>query len=234
MTKVAVTLVACLLLVGAAQAERILFDFGPVNGPTTSPDSLGRYWNNQTAAYDYLDLSLHTIVGPNGVDAAGNAITGLEVSHLKCAGTGASGVVDSTLYPSTAQKDFIFVDGTINLTYANAMSVCIAGLDQAAYDLTLFGSRASTNRTCTLKVNGVEQVYDAAQNTSRVVTWTNVPVGDVTIGGVVKHNAILIEGWSTNGQYDYIGVADLTSVPEPATIGLLVVGAIGVLSRRRK
>jgi hypothetical protein len=46
-------------------------------------------------------------------------------------------------------------------------------------------------------------------------------------------NAIVLKMYVDPGQYGYLSVADFTSVPEPATMSLLGLGALAALRRRR-
>jgi hypothetical protein len=182
-----------------------------------------------------MNFSLQQITAPGGVDTANNALPNFAVWTYNCAGSGGTGVVDSTLYPSTAQQDFIFMDGSYNNGLANALLVAIVGLPSSNYDVKLFGSRITpgAGRVGTYLVNGQTQTLDAYANTSNTITFANVPVGDVTIGGVVEHNAILLTCYVTGTNYGYLSVADLNAVPEPATMGLLILGALAALRRRR-
>jgi hypothetical protein len=115
------------------------------------------------------------------------------------------------------------------------------GLDQPLYDVTLFGSRATgTNRTGHYVINGVDLTLDCAANTNRTITFEDVAPGTVQLYDInldtylTFYNAVILAMYVDPNQYGYLGVADFKSVPEPATIGLLVAGAIGVLSRRRR
>jgi hypothetical protein len=236
MKNLAITLVACLSVVSAAQAEQILFDFGPISNPTASPDSSLRYWNNQTAEYTpSVAQGLHNIIA-GGVDSDGYEVPGLEVYQLNCWGTYAGGVVDNTVYPATAQSDSLLVDGSHNVGLANAMQLCIAGLDGYSYDVTIFGSDNSSAglSVCTFVVNGQEEEFDCGMNTDTTVTFPAVAVGDVTIGDKVMHDAILIKAYVAAGNTGCLGVVDLYAVPEPAMLSLIALGGVVTLSRRRR
>ncbi len=147
----------------AASAYTAQIDFGYSSYLTELPG-----WNN---IYNYQVGKSGTVV-ENLVSSMGVS-TGVRVELVDSFWTTQAGVVDSTLYPETAQRDALAVSDA-NDGYG---AFQFSGLNPSqTYNFTIFASRSSTgSRTALYTVNGgkTATLY-ASQNTSNTASITEV------------------------------------------------------------
>ncbi len=237
MKNVCVTIAVLALMASAASATTILVNFGPLEGTpasTGAPDpnfifAVPAGWNN----VKFVD----TTAGPGAsltdmVDSTGAATT---VDLLQTAG-GLSissdwrgSPVTSTGYPTACTASYNYGMGGATLV--------ISGLDpQLPVEISLFCSRQATETTpermtlftaTGLNSNTFEQ--NAFGNVS--IVDTTVPINPTAAGTI---EVVLVGGSGTSGYKPYVNVMELNIIPEPATMGLLVIGGLGVLFRKRR
>lgn len=232
---------AILVWSGAANAvvigDRMLVDVGTcwagdtlANGPTpedgTAPD--GNVWNNYQFGGQWNDpLPLKNTAGA-GTTATFRAL----VVWNKC-GTGHGGFPHNApmgdgLYPETAMGDG-------RLWNEGGGIVVLEGLDASLlYDIVCFGTADTNapmdagtflNGVTTYTVGGTSIGLDTTDNLANVALFTGVPTDGA---GTIQINVDADPGVDA-----LLSVLDVTAVPEPATIGLLALGATALIRRKR-
>jgi hypothetical protein len=213
-----------------AGAALIRIDFGATGNTTTGG---GVTWNNLTGFAGGSNIADLRDVGstPTGIR--------LEITGA-FRGVNNSGTTGSTLFPATATRDSFFghtvASGSFPApTFPNGQFT-LSGLNPAeTYNILFYASRTgdSVNR---------ETVYTATGGNgsqSAVLNATNTD-GSVTVTGLTadRDGKIVIDlapgsNNSTAEKFYYIGVMEITSVPEPS-ISLLGAGATAFLMFRRR
>lgn len=236
---------AMLAIAGMAQGAEILLDFGEppevqsfpegpwetneTYNPTPSPDPFqSRHWNNLAMAGDGEPNTIKAF--PNLVDATG-AVTAVSAAVTGFTTDGDKGIDAQVVYPNTAQMDAV---GVKNDQWA---TVTITGLTEPAYNLRLFSSTVETvawyndnNRRTFFRANGHALIFYGSGNTDQTMTLWNV----APVEGVIT---LEVQGAPPGGEetysYGYLNVAELSVVPEPATLSLLALGGLVAIRRRR-
>ncbi len=223
----------------ALEAQTIYIDFGANNRQTNDPG-----WNNMVMTANYthepavgVPLSLADSNGnPTGISVTVTDGFAFENTAGVTAGS-VAGVVAG--YPETAYSDSWYInigtdtgvaeDPQGQITFSNVPT----GL---TYNFGFFASRmgdGSTDRSTLYTANGLSAVLDAESNVEQRI-WINgiIPNPDGTIVLDVQKNTDLPDG-VTLGNFGYIGFLEIQVVPEPASLGLLGLGALGLMRRRR-
>lgn len=241
----AVLIVAGLILVAPAYSTTILLDFGNAVSwrgvDTPSPDLNGNYWNSVWSGAYY----------PGLVDMNGSATT-INFGFSSAGGTdsynGPAGVTSNPVTPAEiAATDidagalgYLGVNEAAMDYYVNS-TFEIQGLDPTkTYNLMFFGSHKFSPDTTT-----VYSVY--TDNTfSTLVASTTLDVQDAampwlhnrdkmaTLNGLAPQtsNILYVKFSGLTGTEGYLNCMQITEVPEPATLILLLAG--GLLARKRR
>lgn len=244
---------AALLAPASAKAATVLIDFGTTGSPTTT-DALSRSWNNVVPLTD-------TAGNPYNLNASTGASSGIQMvignppattsqigfNNANDNGTqGPAGTAAARGYPVTATRDSGF--GNANAAFdqgtVQTVRLTLSGLDPSqTYNFYFFASRGSDNgggtvsdnRETSYQVTGATTpaaaLLNASNNTSSVASVLGVgPNGSNEIQIDITRGAA-----NTNGTgFYYLNVLEIESVPEPASLGLLGIGATTVLLRRRR
>ncbi len=248
MRKVLILAAAVVLaLAGAAPAQlRVLIDFGPaddINGrATASPDVNGNYWNNwrplpggnaipngETYQGTIIDTSNHSttigLVMTNSFDSNGRNNGGLLAPDAGLLGDFAI---------NTATEDYWFES-------VGGAAIKISGLEPGQmYNLRMFGTRESTSTRITrytvTDANG-DQYVDLQTSGAGIGTGGYNGNNDTIVGlynlmstaaGELDLDVAIV-----TGGYAYLGILEITAVPEPATIVLLLAGSLTLLRRKK-
>ena len=241
------TAAICLVATSSASAQTILIDFGRHNGvdgnATVSPDVNGNTWNNLSQNGDFEIAAGFT--ASDLVDTAGNG-TSVDVTTLdifRSNGTLNGGLLapDPTLLGDfaipTATQDYWFVESNID----NGVMV-FSDLDPTlTYQLRLFGTRATDTVRQTNYI-----VTDANGASTQLLQTSGAGIGNngvyngnddtiITFGSITPdaNNSFSLELDIASGGFAYVGIAELSVVPEPASLGLLGVAGLALVRRRR-
>lgn len=214
---------ASAFVAGSALAAPIQIDFGPAATATAGN------WNNLTVDLD--DVADNAELLADLIDTDGNT-TGISLFHIF--NTGGVGVGDPADYPITsgdaaalpdsAAQDLMFFSSSSN---SGTTVFELRGLAASGYDLDFFAGHPDTRDAFEIVVDGVVQTLSPTLNTD-FTTFLNV----APTAGVIQFRAR--EG-ATNGSLTaaYISNLTITAVPEPASLALLGLGSLCMLSRRR-
>ena len=222
---------AAVLSLSSASAAVIRIDFGSATNTTTEA---GVTWNNLTGTTVGSNIANLTDIGGTTTEFS------IEVTGA-FRGTNTSGTTTSTLFPANATRDSFyghtiasasfpaptFPDGQLTLNGLNAFET---------YTLRFYASRTgdSVNRATLYTAEGGNGAQSAALNANNVN-------GSVVISGLTAdaNGRIVIDvdpgaGNTTTEQFYYIGVLEVTSVPEPAASSVMIASLAACLLRRKR
>lgn len=211
-------------------AQIILVDFGAA----TTPSGFG--WNNVVANGSTFTTQIADLVDSTGTSTGYTLdIAGFNPGPNE---TGVGTVVGA--FPATATQDNLY--GTtvqfVGYTTPNP-TLALSNLDPSAvYDFTVFASRMGVAdiRTAHYSITGANNgtaVLDASNNMSDMVHITGIsPTGSGVIDISITANP---DNDSSYG-FMYLGVLQITAVPEPSTYGLFagIASLMVLLIRRRR
>lgn len=246
-----------------AEAATFLIDFGLNNAAgsqTASPDTNGSYWNNV-----YSDNAAGTGNTGNGTsNGLSNLVNTANVASTislalssgtqpwsASGGTGFGGLITpnpallGNLAIGTATQDYFFVGS------AGTATIAIGGLNPSlTYNFRMFGTRntAATRTTAYTITDNLGphvitlQTSGTGIGTNTAVYPTGQPDGNddeiVSLNGMVPTSLGTLNLGLSNvaGDFSYLGVMEITSVPESGTAlltGLAGIGFAFIRSRRR-
>lgn len=232
-------LVACCaaLIVSPAAANPMQFDFGRTT--LQSPFNPGTDgWNNIVPA----TTDLFAVFDSSGAVVPGVSLsitdTFFQTGEPSTSGSEAP-TGDAAGYPVSATDDYFFGHVT---SFAGAEpnpygEVTLRGLDPTtAYDFTFFASRQTVTDN-----RETEYIVTGANNASAVLAVSNNNDTVVTIPGIVPNgnNEIVVgvQGGPNNDNgvgFFYIGLMEVTAIPEPASAAFVVIGGLLALGRRSR
>lgn len=237
-----------------AHAASILIDFGGGSAATTT-DAVGRVWNNISESND-LSGSPHTLNETGGTDsgfrltisnvAGVTSQIGFNGANGNGVGSTAAPLTGAALarnYPLSATRDSLY-GNTVAFGNGTVQSVrlVVSNLNpDERYSFDFFASRLSAggdNREAEYLVTG------GLSGTAPTSVFLNASENSGNIVGVTgfapdANNQIIIDidGGPNNTNssgFFYLGVLEITSVPEPATAAVLALGGGLLLARRRR
>lgn len=250
--------IAVLLLpLAGAQAQTYLIDFGgggftlaQTNSgllPTASPDINGNYWNNSVGGNGGQPSNLNNLRSTlnltstiamtwtnwgSGVASANMGVTNAPVG---------SGLASSSLNIVTAVADSVF---TQNLTNPNYFSFSNLVPNQS-YNLSIFASRTATDvRFTEFIVTGATILTNLVQTSGTNLSGAGLNFSTTPWDFSIDADALgqisiaYKPGAGSAQNFAYINAMSLEVVPEPSTLGLLGLAAVGtfahILRRRRR
>lgn len=228
-----------------AQAEAtMLVDFS--NSVAVTP-TLGGTWNTLAGP---PNQTYSNLVNADNTPATGVSMTLSGFTDFAEDQTGWNGGNDLDWVDADATRDYFWVSAqTQSATAGQVGTITISGLPAgSSYEVSYLGVRKtqSTNtRIADITVNGAftntdisSQAYDAykAWNTtpSPILTWTSVALdssGDIVIKLDPRDDLYADKSVNVNA---WINALRITPVPEPSSLGLLALGGIFTLRRRRR
>jgi hypothetical protein len=248
-------------LVGAAQAQTVLVDFGN-NGSfrgvsVTNPDVKGHYWNSLQPGPFYpnlLDingnpttvaLGYDTPVGTDSYNGPAGATSFPNPTPTEIANTDIDTVALGDLGIKEAAIDFAASPGDDSATTGNNTRFQIQGLDPAKkYKLSLFGSHKFNFEPTTVYTIFTDSSYTTPVASASLNVYApgspNLSNRDqvATISGISPqlNNILYVQFVGATGHYGYLNSFELSPVPEPSTLLLLMCGgaALAYGVRRRK
>jgi hypothetical protein len=200
----------------------LFFDFGSPSYQTPG------HWNNITTTDAGLKISdaVDSIGESTGVSLTfANAFNSIGAGSTEATGGSWS---DDAGFPISAQRDAFLVDGTVRQMQLDGL------IPGAEYEVRLFGSRhdRSHARTTDFRVGTAAGGWsdwitlDTAFNTENVVQFITRPdaLGE-----------LLVEARrASGGAWGYLGVMQITQIPEPGSAALLLAGMFCLMLRRRR
>jgi PEP-CTERM motif len=231
-------------LSAGAKAQTILFDLGNADSfrgvSVTNPDSNGNYWNSVWAGAFY----------PSVVDIDGNATAvnfGFSADGGNDSYNGPAGATDVPPLSSHVPNTDIDAAALGNLGVQEAAfdfyvssKFQIQGLDPAkTYDLTLFGSHKFNNDNTTRYTVYTDDTFTTPVASADLLVGVDGNHNRdtvATISGVAPQTGnILYVGFAgANGGSGYLNALQLTAVPEPSALLLLMSGAVLACGFRRR
>jgi len=240
------------------EGDHLLFDFGPSNSQdgdlTTSPDANGKHWNNWAGNVG----GVRVIAGEHMGDLVNTAGTNTGIGITITAEFDSNGKIHGGLFSpnpallgdlaiETATEDFFFSTADGNQGGGDddmGGGFMLDGLDpNTTYEFRFFGSRnTGETRNTEYQVTGANQVtqllttsgnnigsdgsYNGNDDELAIVTGVQPDVfGQVFVDLTLKA-----------GSFAYINAMEIVAtetqspVPEPSTVGLLLLGMAGFVS----
>jgi hypothetical protein len=228
-------------------AATYLVDFGPTDGTngnvTASPDSNGNHWNSWPAS---LSGGSGITTGPlSNLVSTANQNSSIDIA-VSGGSFSSNGIVNGGLLaPSaallgdfaiaTATQDYFFTTSNGELT--------LSGLNPGfTYDFRFFGTReAAGTRETRYSLTGA----GATSTTTLITSGSNI--GDdgaydgnddeiASISGIAPTagGEIVLDVDVVSGGFAYLGILELTAVPEPSRVSLFGIAVAGILMRRRR
>ncbi|WP_309399723.1 PEP-CTERM sorting domain-containing protein [Cerasicoccus maritimus] len=229
--KIKLSIIASLAMPSLVMAQTILINYtNSSNTVTGQPET----WNNYTGTPQ--GSSIANLVDING------SLTGISMETTNAfAGVNSSGTTSASApYPSTATGTSFYDANDQWTNPGDAMGVLeFSGLDvNKTYSFTLYASRiTSEDRSTLYTLQGANSGSDTL-NPSDNVTNT-VLISDIapTAGGIITLTVTPGATNANSNDFIYLGVAEISAIPEPSTIALGMAGIAFVGSiywRRRK
>ncbi len=225
-----ITLIAMLAIAGMATAD-VLISFGETTGNVASPDDNGNYWNeadqNDTVASlideDNVASGISMTVSANG-DTANNA--------GPTTAAGAFATYAMSVQNATGESpswEYIYNDGN----NATASTVTFGGMAEGyLLELVIFGGAG-------INANSYESLYELSgggATVSQAIVTGAAGVANNSLVATLSQTAdasgnVVLTLSAASGRYSQLNAIQI--VPEPATVGLLGLGALIALLARR-
>jgi len=182
--------------------------------------------------------AIDTTGAATGISLTVTSPTGFNEAGPNDSGTAAPGAPASNFFSGDTTNDALFGhSNNFNVGAPRALvEYTIAGLNPAlTYDFTFYASRGTVtdNRESQYDVVGAnagQALLDAGNNVSNIAQALGIAPtagGNITLTIQKGPN-------NTNGSgFFYLGGLDVTSVPEPASLGLMGLGGLLITARRR-
>ncbi len=200
-------------------------------------DSMGNINGIEWNAQDVAD-AIDTAGSSTGISLTVTSATGFNEVGPNDSGTDSPGAPASGFFSGDTTNDALFGHSSNFNVGAprDLVEYTIAGLDNTlTYDFTFYASRGTVSdiREAQYDVSGAnsgQALLDAGNNVSNIAHVLGIApaAGNITLTIQAGPN-------NSNGSgFFYLGGLDITSVPEPASMLLLTLGGIGMLSCRRR
>ncbi|MES2437789.1 MAG: PEP-CTERM sorting domain-containing protein [Verrucomicrobiota bacterium] len=250
------TIAAAVLVLGQSQAASILIDFGRDDGavavgsqdglPTANPNSSGKYYNNYTSGFDVTNGSSVQ----NLLDTGGSATT-IDVSVI-AGNVDANGIRNGGLTNpnssllgdfavATATHDYFFVNGGGTPAVG---TIRISGLNPLmTYNLSMFAVRTTTSGDIRTTVYSVGANSVQLQTSGLGSGSAANPFGNddtiVSLNGLIPDGSnqidLNITGLVSGGNsFAYLGILQISEVPEPSAALLCGLSGLAALTVRRR
>ncbi len=232
-----ITYLAMLAIAGAASAD-VLLNFSQ-DSATAAPDSNGNYWNEFSDNHDNTTNSLITTA--NGASGWSMALSGLAGdADNSVVGTPSGNLASSNLGVESGTGVNPYIENFYSAGSGAVATMVFSGLTVGeSYTFNIFGLRrqAADQWTQYTLAGGGTDVSTIFQ-TSYAGNLT--PLDDIaTLAQTADASGEIVFTWSGNKTSDFSGtgtyghVNAIEIVPEPATVGMLGLGALIALLTRR-
>jgi hypothetical protein len=235
-------LVAVLGLAGLASAETILINFGGIaDTRDCGGDGLAPNWNTVAGRdVNAPNPDFDTLAAGTVLDSDGNALAGVSISGTTTSGWYGTSTSNSGTYPGdevSAAPVWLDLDAieVVEWDQYGGLTLTIEGLTGSAYQVDVIAVRSesgTSTREQSYWVDGVRadgiagdwNAYSQGWQSGGVMTWSSVAPTD---------GVLTLRTGDGLGNNSYLAAARITAVPEPATMGLLALGGLAILRRRR-
>jgi hypothetical protein len=243
------------MLTASAVGQTVLIDFGNDNSfrgvSVPAPDQNGNYWNSLLPGLFYTDL----------VDIT-NAATTIDFGFSTPVGTDSfNGPAGVTSFPDPTPAEIAATD--IDETALGLLGVKTAAIDFAAspggpdnrtrfeiqqldptklYNLTLFGSHKFSDADTTTYTVYSDNTYTTVVGSASLnvqtpgMPWLHNRDTVAQINGLAPQasNILYVEFVGTNNNLGYLNSLQITAVPEPASLLLVLGGCVAAFGMRRR
>lgn len=242
-------------LVVSAKAETLLVDFGSTSSfrgvSVPNPDANGHYWNSLTPgpffgslvdinnAVTSIGLGYTTPVGTDSYNGPAGPTTFPNPTPAEIAATDIDTVALGDLGVKEAAIDFAASPGGLD----NNTRFAISGLNpNEYYSMKIYGAHEFSDDD-----NTVYSIYSDASYSTLVATgnlnvqtpgspWLHNRDQTITLSNVLPQsgNTLYVQFVGSNGNLGYLNSFELTGVPEPSSLLLVICGGAASLGGWRR
>jgi hypothetical protein len=254
-TSMVMAIVLAAGLMASAKAQTVLIDFGNNDSfrgvSVPAPDPNGNYWNSLFPGLFYTDLidtnnnataidfGFSTAVGTDSFNGPAGATSFPDPTPAEIAATDIDAAALGNLGVNEAAIDFAASPGAAD----NRTRFEIQQLDPAkTYNLRLFGSHKFSDADATVYSiytdNTYTTVVDSVSLNVQQPGSPNLHNRDTvaTFNGIAPQasNILYVEFVGTNNNLGYLNSLEITAIPEPSALLLLISGIGMMLGFRRR
>jgi hypothetical protein len=242
-------------LATSAVAQTVLIDFGNDNSfrgvSVPAPDQNGNYWNSLFPGLFYtnlvdttntattIDFGFSTPVGTDSYNGPAGPTSFPDPTPAEIAATDIDEVALGNLGVKTAAIDFAASPGAAD----NRTRFEIQELDPTkTYNLRFFGSHRFSDADATIYSIYTDNTYTTQVDSKSLLVqtpgmpWLNNRDTTANFNGIAPQasNILYVEFVGTNNNLGYLNSLEITAIPEPSSVLLLVSGLALVFGIRRR
>lgn len=229
-----------LVLVPSVVRADLFIDFGTLSARHSvgAADANGNWWNYVTGASDVIADMV------NDDDTSSGYSLTMGAGWVGMNGLGGAtdwGILSGDVDPALNNGDFGFhqvvADGAF-ISPNTSATITLGGLNDAlTYDFVFYGARSATGplRITTYAVGASSDTLVTSGpgiGDGGTVNWNTS--NTASLSGISPSGGSIVLTVSNNGQFGYLNAMQITAVPEPASLSLLLLAGLSLRALRRR